>query len=46
MFLMEWTRGNWLMTVDYIFVMTPTYTNSKQMDSYIIAFQLVKHLKF
>ena len=45
MCLKEWTRGNWPTTADSISGMTPTYTNSAQMDSYIAAFQLVKHRK-
>ncbi|WVZ84827.1 hypothetical protein U9M48_031814 [Paspalum notatum var. saurae] len=45
MSLMEQTRGNWPMTADSISGMTPTYTNSAQTDSYVAAFQLVKHRK-
>ena len=33
------------MTTDSIFRMTPIYTNSTQMESYVAAFQLVKHRK-
>ena len=33
------------MIADSISGMTPTYTNSTQMDSYVAAFQLVKHHK-
>ena len=45
MCLKEWTRGNWHTTADSISGMTPTYINSAQTDSYVVAFQLVKHIK-